>query len=192
MAEKRPSIVVTLDRVAEVAGSIEFLASQRLMIGIPAEKTPRTDGPINNASLLYIHEHGAPEAHIPQREVLKPTIKENLTTLIDPAFKKAGTAAFSGQRDKVEQIYGQLGQKLADACRDRIVSHIPPPLKEATVLARTTRTAKYKSAKAGKKAAMREHATTASAIADAVPLFDTGQMARAITWVIRKLSFRKR
>ena len=35
-----------------------FTERNKLYVGIPQEKTSRTDEPINNASLLYIHTHG--------------------------------------------------------------------------------------------------------------------------------------
>ncbi len=45
-----------------LAGLMERVRSiterNKLYVGIPQEKTSRTDEPINNASLLYIHTHG--------------------------------------------------------------------------------------------------------------------------------------
>jgi hypothetical protein len=191
MAQRRPQITVTLNNVANVAKAIEELAQTRVLVGIPADKTTRDDpsAGINNASLLYIHEHGAPEINLPAREVMGPTIKEN-QAMVAADLKAAGVAAFEGKPEQVAKIAGRLGQKIADLCRVRIQSHIPPPLKESTVLARTRRTARYQNAKPVARARMRAQATTPAAIADAVPLFDTGQLSRAITWVIRKVPIR--
>ena len=190
MAQKRPQVVVTINRVTEVAKAIQELTEMRVLVGIPAEKVGRDSGEINNASLLYIHEHGAPEINLPAREVLGPTIQDN-KAMVATDFRAAAIAAFEGKPTTMRQIAGRLGQKVADLCRKRIQSHIPPPLKESTVLARTRRTARYKKAKPATRAKMREAATTPSAMADAVPLFDTGQLSRAITWVIRKVPVRK-
>ena len=43
--------VVKLDRVPQVLGALRYLDQNRVMVGIPSEKAPREDSPINNAAI---------------------------------------------------------------------------------------------------------------------------------------------
>lgn len=153
------------------------------MVGIPSDKSLREDGgEINNAALLYIHEHGAPEAGIPARPSLEPTVKSHQKDMIEPALFEAASAAFAGDTGKMERTLARLGQNMADAVRDTITAGIPPPLKEETLIARARRKAGYQKAKGERREKLREKAVEAGG----TPLIDTAQMLRAITWVLRK------
>lgn len=180
----RPGVRVTIDRVKEVSKAVADLGSEKVMIGVPSDRALRDNTtPINNAALAYIHEHGAPEAHIPSRPFLKPTIAAKQKTVIQPTLLKIGEAAFSGDRGKMDRLKTQLGQTLADAVRATIRAGISPPLKESTLIGRATRRATYKKAKSGKRKAIRQKAVQEGGI----PLIDTGQLLRSITWVVRKM-----
>ena len=78
-----------------------------------------------------------------------------------------------------------MGQKAADAVRDTIINHIPPPLKPATLLGRLRRKQKYQKASSGKRSRLREEALAGSE--GDTPLLDTGKLLRAITFVLRKV-----
>ena len=62
----------------KIAASIRSVADLQVMVGIPMETTQRGDGgPLNNAEIAYIQEFGAPEANIPARPFLFPTVRAN-------------------------------------------------------------------------------------------------------------------
>lgn len=178
----RSNFEVKLDNVAQVAGAIETLAKTKVMVGIPAKKGLRSGGPISNAALGYIHEFGAPEANIPPRPFLLPTVKAKQKGLIVPALNKAGKAALTGDLGGIERILSILGQEVSDAVRTRIVDFIPPPLKPGTLIGRARRLASYQNASKKRRKTLREKALQA----DATPLIDTGQLLKSITWVLRK------
>lgn len=172
-------IAVTVDHVGNIENALKALVAKELYVGIPAEKGIRSEGPITNAALLYIHEHGAPEANIPARPSVNPTIKAHQDDLIVPMLKQAAVEAFEGMSP--ERTLSILGQKVADAIRSRIQAGIPPPLKDATIVARLRRLAEYQKAGSKKRKEMREVAIEEGA----TPLIDTTQMLKAITWVLR-------
>lgn len=157
-----------LDRVGEITKTLSDLSSKRVMVGIPAEKGMREPeksqkGPINNAALAYIHEHGAPEANIPARPFLIPGVKSAQEAFL-PRLKEAGKAAFEGRQSAVDGNLAAAGQIAAQAVQRKITTGPFAPLKPRTIAARRRK---------GQKGTIR-------------PLIDTGQMRQAVTWVIRK------
>ncbi len=62
------------DRLAEVLARIESLAGNELLIGIPAEDSPRSGEAISNAAIGYVNEYGSPELNIPARPHLIPGV----------------------------------------------------------------------------------------------------------------------
>jgi hypothetical protein len=87
---------VNINKVPEVLAAMRFLAGNRVLVGIPAEKNEREDEdgnttPIGNAAIGFIQENGDPEMHLPARPWLKPGVAtvNDQTTI---ALKKAGKA----------------------------------------------------------------------------------------------------
>lgn len=160
----KPGLQTIVDNVAKVAAGIEMLASTRVLVGIPADKASRKDGePINNASLLYVHENGAPEAGIVARPTLKPgveSVKDDLTAI----FEKTGKAALDGRPDAVDRGFNIAGLKAQAAVRAKFGSAELAPLKPATIAARKRR------GRTGDK-----------------PLIDRGELRNAINYVVRKV-----
>ncbi len=164
-------VKIVQDRTQQVAKAIERLATERVMVGFPNSTNERreADSPLSNAQIAYIQNYGAPEANIPQREFMAPGIRAKQTE-INAYLKKAGKAALEGDIMRMDRnfaacgLVGEAGIKLA------IQKGIPPPLAQATVDARRRRHPSRK-------------ATTPN---DTKPLIDTGQMYRAVTYVVRK------
>lgn len=156
-------VTVTKDGMKTLATSIRDLAGTRVMVGIPAENAGRDSGPINNATLGYIHENGAPEVNIPARPFLVPGVKSIEQSATIPMLRQAGTAALDGQPEKVDKILNGLGLTAASAVRATIAARISPPLKASTLADR------------------RRRGRTGD-----VPLLDTGKLLAANTYVIRK------
>lgn len=159
---------ITLDRVKNVAEAVRGLAEKRVMVGVPAEKGLRNPdseqrGPINNAALAFIHEHGAPEANIPARPFLIPGVKDSQPSWL-PRIKDAGKAAFEGRAGAVDANLAAAGQLAAQAVQRKIRTGPFAPLSPRTIAQRRRK---------GQKGQIR-------------PLIDTAQMLQSITWVFRK------
>lgn len=161
------NVQVTINKVPELVKALKTLTENRVMVGVPSTNTDRKENePINNAQIMAIHEYGAPEANIPARPVVLPTVrgaKENITN----ALSKAGKMALGGKPDEVLKVYNALGITVQNKMRARIRAVIPPPLAESTLAARRAR------GRTGTK-----------------PLWDTGQLLKSLTYVIRKIKYK--
>lgn len=154
---------VIVDRTHDFVRSIEKLVGQRVLVGYPASTSAR-DGPITNAALGYIHEHGAPEANIPARPHLVPGVNNAKARLI-AKFRQIGEAALAGQAGKADMGFAQAGLIAQNAVKAKISEGVPPPLAESTLAAR------------------RRRGRTGS-----VPLVDTGALRNAVAYVVRKVA----
>lgn len=171
----RLAVSITLDKLGDLAQAVKKLSESQVLVGVPEDKTARKDGArITNAQLAYIHSNGAPEANIPARPFLDPGI-QRVKSDIEDKMRQAAEAGLSGEAAKVEQRLGQVGQVAVNSAQAIIRAGIAPPLKQSTVARRGVRSAGSK---------YRRKATSA---AQTTPLVDTGQLLRAITWVIRKV-----
>ena len=183
------NLKLKIDNVASVAAAIGALGKRRVLVGVPSEgghggsNTRRPeDGkpvPINNASIAYIQDNGAPEVNIPQREFLRPGI-ELVQKQIDKALAVTGRAALEGDLTAVDRglnVVGLIGQ---NAVRGKITDGPFQPLADSTVAARARR---------GRKGAKEELARRAAGLPPGVdlarPLIDTAQLRSAITYVVR-------
>lgn len=158
------NVKVTVDRVAAVLKNLNALTISKVYAGIPASKTTRqeTEGqPINNATLMYIHENGAPEVGIPARPVVVPAINSIRDDVVNE-MRKGAQAALGGSKSAIDTMNNRIGLMAQNAMRKRITDGPFIPLKEKTLAARRSR------GRTGTK-----------------PLIDTGQLRRALTYVIR-------
>lgn len=179
-------VKVTRNTLAEVLRSVRVVAATEILVGVPAENTDRDDGSsFNNASRAYVHDQGSPEAHIPQREFMRPGIndaQEEITHKLGVAAK----AAMKGDLMAAEMTMHQTGLIAQSAIRKRIDEGIPPPLSDYTVRERARR---------GRKGAQLELKNRAAgqspSLQLAKPLIDTGEMRKSITYVIRDRKARK-
>ncbi len=152
--------------------ALQKLAKLQVLVGIPSEKNTRTDGPIGNASLGYIHEMGSPARNIPARPFLKPGIensKDKWTDYLEQACK----AALAGKEGVMQRALEAAGQTAVNSVKGTITAGIPPPLKPATIAARK----RHKGGKGLRKAL---------AAGGATPLIDSGQLLNSITYVVRE------
>lgn len=186
-------IRVTIDKVKDIAKGLETLASVRVMAGVPSTKAPRTDEgqPINNAQLMYIHENGAPEINLPARPVVHPAIKEVQPHLI-AIFEGAAHHALAGNKEAVMQDYNAAGIVAQNAMRKRITDGPFAPLSPRTIAARAAKAGRGRRkgeqqyldlVKSGVSALEAQNATGIK------PLIDTGQLRRALTYVIRQITW---
>jgi hypothetical protein len=157
-----------------IAAAIKRLANTSVMVGIPSDQEggiqKRTDGPINNATIGYIHETGAPASNIPARPWLGPGIRINQRQWT--AFmKRAGELAFSGKMDEADRAWNAAGLTAVSGVKARIQSNIPPPLSPVTVARRVAR-------RGGGGGPVTASSFTA--------LIDTAQFINSITYVVRQ------
>ena len=162
------NIKVVNNRTADVLKGLKLLTETRVYAGVPATKAGRdeTEGqPVNNAELMYIHEFGDPVSNIPARPVVRPAIEKAQREIV-AQLRNAGGDALSGKLDNVPKRFEATGLIAQNAMRERITTGPFVPLKPATIAARKRR------GRTGTK-----------------PLIDTGQLRRALTYVVRKISW---
>lgn len=158
------SLTITKDDVAKVVQSIKALSGKYVVIGIPAPKSPRTDGPIGNAGIGYVQEYGSPARGIPPRPFLAPGVRNagpQVTALLRrAAMAQIGDNAHGGALD---DALNRAGIVASDAVRRVIrAGDGMAPLAPSTLAARARK--KFKGTK---------------------PLIHTGQLLRSITYVVR-------
>jgi hypothetical protein len=167
--------VETVDRLEEVVAAILALSKKRILVGIPEETTDQhgsRHGAISNSALGYIMEHGEPAVGIPARRWLEPGVEEALPE-IEPYLESAARAAMAGDMSGADQQLASAGILAASAVRNYVQAGIAPPLKPATVRARRRRM---------QGSSYRRQAATA---ANTIPLIDTADMIKSVTYVIR-------
>lgn len=162
----KSGVFVTKDKTKAILAATKSLPDKDVLVGIPEDKSARTnDDPtnnLNNAQLGYIHNFGAPEANIPQREFLEPGIK-NAQAQINNYFKQAGQAAASGDAGKLDRCLHAAGLAAKLGVQNKINEGPFLPLAPGTLAARRRR------GRTGVK-----------------PLLDTAQLRNAINYVIRE------
>jgi hypothetical protein len=178
------------DATPQLMKALAALGRRAIMVGVPAdeeqphlgtgtvESNKRDDdngkpAPINNATIGYIHEGGAPEAGIPPRPHLVPGINAAKEKLIK-RFEGAGRAALAGNTAAVDRYMTAAGIEAVSSVKRAIQEGIPPPLKPATIARRRKRS---------KASTYRRKAINAG---DVTPLIDTAQYINSISFVLRK------
>lgn len=132
-----------------------------LYVGVPSDRSARSKRggkePINNASLAYINEYGAPASRIPPRPFLIPGVNDN--------SKKAAKIIemYLKRHDPIENAYAAAGMILVSGIKKKITSGLEPPLSPVTLSER-----KRKGFKGTK------------------PLIETGQLVNSINYFVKK------
>lgn len=177
---------ITSQSFDDIIASVRTILNVEILVGVPRETSERPPGldpvdakGITNASLAYIHDQGAPEAHIPARPFMRPGITAALPQ-IQRRLASAMRAAMRGNALVAEQAMQQAGLVAQSSIRNHIDAGIPPPLAEYTL---------RKRAEKGRRGAMieldRRAAGLPAGLSFAKPLVDTGEMRKSITYVIR-------
>ncbi|SEO76391.1 hypothetical protein SAMN02800692_1995 [Luteibacter sp. UNC138MFCol5.1] len=132
------------------------LAGHSVMVGIPEAENGRTDeGEIGSAGILAVHEFGAPEMGIPERSVVRRSIRENVgkyRKLNLQNLRKVVRGEMS-----VAQALGILGAVAAGDVQLTIRNADLAPLKPETIRRKGS----------------------------SKPLIDTGQVIQSITFEVR-------
>jgi len=155
--------LVINDRMPALLKAMSLLVQSEVLVGIPAESTERSEGdPINNATLGYIHETGAPAAGIPARPFLVPGVAAAEEDVADQLAKGA-TAALAGDKTGIDQRLHAAGLVAETSVKNTLNAGVEPALADSTIAAR-----------------MRRGRT------GTVPLIDTGKLRNSITHVVRR------
>ena len=179
--------VLVVNNLAQVLKGISVLVGTDVMVGVPSSKADRRDGKINSAQLAYIHDKGAPAAHIPARPFMEPGIK-SVQAQVAEELAKAGPLALQGRLEAVEKALNRVGIIASQAIKAKISEGIPPPLAPSTIKGRIRRVK-------GKKRRQKIAAALAAGVPESIqggqeglflPLVVTGAMRNAITYVLRK------
>lgn len=196
MATLPANLKITKDQSEQLRASLAVLMDREVLVGFPEETSDRQSDEltaqgqqITNAALGYIHDNGAPEANIPQREFMRPAIdgiRDKITKRLAGMARKA--VVFFAGAEEATKGFERLGLEAELAIKNKINEGIPPPLSDRTLRERANRGTK------GRQGALWELAWR-EAGADpgtelAKPLIDTAQMRNAVKYVIR--SRRKR
>jgi hypothetical protein len=163
-------VTVTKDGMAGLNKSLAQLIKSRVLVGVPAETAEREPEPgeeakpINNAAIAYIMNAGSPAQNIPARPFMEPGI-EAVEDRIAAAYKKGAQQLLDNPSADPNETHMKVGLIAQTSIQDKITDGPFTPLAPSTIAAR--------------QAAGRTRTT---------PLIDTGQLRRAITYVIRKKS----
>lgn len=185
-------VFVKQDNLSELRKAIKRLVRDEVLCGIPAETTVRPDalsgGQINNATIAYIQDNGAPEAKIPARPFYRPAVQNQKKAVVDLLTKMANYGLDNpAQVNKIDEGFDRIGMAIVGEMRNIIAAGIPPPLAPRTLRARAAK---------GRKGAQleldRREAGLPAGTDLATPLLDTGEMNKSLTWVIRKKSARSK
>lgn len=144
--------------LVQVARDLKRIKASEVLVGIPAPKTQRKGDPINNAALMFIHTNGSELQNIPARPVLEPAIEAN-KDVITPHLEKAAKDVLQKRPEAADRELQLAGTVASNAAKRWFTDPRNgwPPNSPVTV-----------AAKGSDK-----------------PLIDTGQLRRAITFVVR-------
>jgi hypothetical protein len=146
--------VIVKDRVDDILAAVRDLGARDVKVGFPESTGSRGGDDLNNPTLAYIHEYGAPEAGIPERPFLVVGVESALPT-ITKVMKDGAKAALTG-RNTAGQTLNRVGLVAQGAVQKKIVNGPFAPNAPGTVQ---------------RKGSDR-------------PLIDTGALRQAVSYVI--------
>lgn len=185
----KAGLTMTKNRLPQVLKAIRELAHFDVLVGYPSDSgepkegqapidpNQRKQGAITNAALGYIHENGAPEVNIPARPHLLPGVRIARSQIAD-YLGQAGRAALAGEPAKVNRCMHAAGLAAQTSVRQQIRDGSLEPLKESTIRRRMSRSV-------NKRKGIRYNQVTQQ-YEGVTPLIDTGQMIRAISYIVRE------
>lgn len=179
----RPGVKIVIDRVSDLGKAVNDLIGSRVAVGWPESTTSRKDDSgLTNAELAYIHDNGAPEAHIPARPMLDPGIRKSQAA-ITKRLEKAAQAALDGKRSEIDNQLAAVGLIASASIKNLIVEGIAPPLATSTIEGRLRR----HPGRAGEAEELRVRAETGlPGTGNVTPLVDTGALKNAVSYAVRR------
>jgi hypothetical protein len=175
-----------VNNLPKVMRAMNQLALNSAYVGVTSDHTERSDtddenkGPMTNAALAFIHDQGSPAAGIPQREFMRPGVREAQPYIVDAL--RAGALGTLHGSDPLQSLK-LAGMKAQTEIRKKINDGIPPPLADSTLRQRIRNRTSIKGAV---KELQSRASGNAPTLANAKPLIATAQLRNSITYVIRK------
>lgn len=151
-----------VDRLGGVLASINELVKKQVLVGVPDSAPDRKEGPLSNAQIGYLLEHGLPANNLPPRPHLLPGVQD-ARPKVEPELQACVNAALDGDAQMVDTRLNRAGLVAASAVKAKINSNVQPALSERTLADRRRR------------GVTRENT-----------LVDTAQYRNSITHVVRK------
>ncbi|MCC8364920.1 hypothetical protein J8V57_01270 [Xenorhabdus sp. PB61.4] len=178
----KSGLTIKVDKANAILKALKTIGNRDVLVGVPAENSPREDVPFGNAGIGYINEFGSPAQNIPPRPHLRPGIRsvEDKTT---EQLKIAAEAVLEGKQDKAEKALSKAGQIAVQGVQRYMTTNDFEPLADSTVYARAYR--KEGPRKGAKAELENRRAGGTPNNANARPLIDTGDYRRSITYVVR-------
>lgn len=169
------------------------LAEKPVYVGIPKENTKRPEGGMTNAALLMIHSKGSPLRNLPARPVIEPAIEDpENAAMISKELIAAANKGLNGDQAGFVAGLNAAGLQAQNVCREwfKNPKNGWDPLAESTVKAKMHKAlkgAERKKAMAGyKEAKSEDEAVTMQSHFGVIPLVDTNEMRKAITYVVEE------
>lgn len=150
-----------VDRLDGVLASINELVKKQVLVGVPDSAPDRKEGPLSNAQIGYILEHGSPANNLPPRPHLLPGVQD-ARPKVEPELQAGVSAALDGDSQQVDNRLNRAGIVAMNSVRAKVNSNVQPALAERTLAERRQR------------GVTRENT-----------LVDTGQYRNSITYVVR-------
>lgn len=158
-------IVTSVDNVAKLAKALNFMSENEVYVGISDETSSREKGePVTNAELMFIHTNGSPINNIPARPVIEPAVeddKDRLSRMMESAFLQAEKGNIGDATNKLK-LAGMRAQNVCRAWFTNPKNGWPP--NSPSVAARKM----------------------AKGSTNPVPLIDTGELRKSITYFIKR------
>jgi len=180
-----PGVRTVVDNSRRLEAALKALTSQEVLVGVPAEKAERQAvpedgefGPITNAQLLFIHEKGSPARNIPARPTIDPGVHKAKDPIADQ-LRAAGVAGLEGNTAGVNAALEKAGIIAQNSVRAQFVDGGLQPL-AASTLAKRIGTVHGPDGKIIKRGKTRAESGAIN------PLILSGQLRKAITYVVRK------
>lgn len=181
----KSGVSVVMDKSKNLEASLKALASLEVLVGIPADKGERKadpddpdSEPMTNAQLGYIHENGSPAHNIPARPFLKSGICKARRPIVDQ-LRAAGLAALESNEGGINQAFAKAGLIGQNSVRAQFVDNDWPALSEST-LDKRPKAVRDEKGRITKRPKSRRESGAVN------PLILTGQLRKAITFVVRK------
>lgn len=156
----------TINNFMKMKKAINFLENNPIYVGIAEDTTERENDEgkvsITNADLLFIHTNGSPVNNIPARPWIEPAIEDEYER-ISKQLKKAAKYILEGNENEAIKKLGTAGmeaQNVSRAWPNNPKNHWPP--NSPAVRAEKIRKGSTKP----------------------VPLVDTGELRKSITYFI--------
>ena len=181
---KVDTIVNESEQLVKIKEAMKFLAQKEVFIGIPQETNAAHEAEkgkiVTTADLLFIHSYGSGINRVPSRDVLETSLKynkEQVAQLLSEAMEKAT----SGNISAVEMALKKAGMQAQNIARDWFTN---PANNWAPNAPFTIEGGWMRNRKSGK-------AFYAKGKGSSRPLVDTGEMRKAITYVVDEKGSRR-